>query len=390
MRKTLGFVLLGLAGFLVTTALLTLIYVPGQVKKTPLDVNSDTQLTGRAAYLSEPMTDVRYLSRTVADGTASDGDVVVFDNLTCLWRAAPDSTGSCPGDDETTISIATDRFATDRVTALAVNDEAYVGAGAEPKDGLINKFPFGVAQKSYQVWDGLLGRAVEAKFDGEEEINGLNTYKFLIEFTDEPAEISEGISGTFSDTKRLWIDPVTGSIIDQSEQQKRVLDSGDNALDLDVSFTDAQVQANVDAAKESGGLLRTLGLVPWIAFGLAALAALGGIFLVRGASSGSTDGSEDVSLDEMTAQQPALTTRRSAGLPPHPGWQASVVHGAVGPGRVATTMSVPGSSAPRSGDQPPHTEALCSGHSGSTTSVSTSPAATTCRTRSPRVRWCSA
>ena len=157
-----------------------------------------------------------------------------------------------------------------------------------------------IRDRSYQVWDGLLGRAVEAKFDGEEEINGLNTYKFLIEFTDEPAEISEGISGTFSDTKRLWIDPVTGSIIDQSEQQKRVLDSGDNALDLDVSFTDAQVQANVDAAKESGGLLRTLGLVPWIAFGLAALAALGGIFLVRGASSGSTDGSEDVSLDEMT------------------------------------------------------------------------------------------
>ena len=300
MRKTLGFVLLGLAGFLATTALLTIIYVPGQVKKTPLDVNSDTQLTGRAAYLSEPMTDVRYLSRTVADGKASDGDVVVFDNLTCLWRAAPDSTGSCPGDDESTISIATDRFATDRVTALAVNDEAYVGAGAEPKEGLINKFPFGVEQKSYQVWDGLLGRTVEAKFDGEEEINGLNTYKFLIEFTDEPAEISEGISGTFSYTKRLWIDPVTGSIIDQSEQQKRVLDSGDNALDLDVSFTDAQVQANVDAAKESGGLLRTLGLVPWIAFGLAALAALGGIFLVRGASSGSTDGSEDVSLDEMT------------------------------------------------------------------------------------------
>ena len=93
---------------------------------------------------------------------------------------------------------------------------------------------------------------------------------------------------------------MTGSIIDQSEQQKRVLDSGDNALDLDVSFTDAQVQANVDAAKESGGLLRTLGLVPWIAFGLGALAALGGIFLMRGASNGTTGGAEDVSLDEMT------------------------------------------------------------------------------------------
>ena len=300
MRKTLGFVLLGLAGFLVTTALLTLIYVPGQVKKTPLDVNSDTQLTGRAAYLSEPMTDVRYLSRTVADGKASDGDVVVFDNLTCLWRAAPRPPRRRPRGDEGPTRIAARRFAPARVPALAVKEGGYVGGGAEPKEGLINKFPFGVEQKSYQVWDGLLGRTVEAKFDGEEEINGLNTYKFLIEFTDEPAEISEGISGTFSDTKRLWIDPVTGSIIDQSEQQKRVLDSGDHALDLDVSFTDAQVQANVDAAKESGGLPRTLGLVPGVALGLGAPAALGGIFLVRGASNGTTGGAEDVSLDEMT------------------------------------------------------------------------------------------
>ena len=49
MRKTVGFVLLGLAGFLLTAALLAQFYVPGQVQKTPLDVNTTTRLSGNAA-----------------------------------------------------------------------------------------------------------------------------------------------------------------------------------------------------------------------------------------------------------------------------------------------------------------------------------------------------
>ena len=62
------------------------------------------------------------------------------------------------------MTAGTDRFATDRVTAVAVNDEKYVGVGAEPHEGLVNKFPFDVEQKTYPIWDGLLGRAVEATF----------------------------------------------------------------------------------------------------------------------------------------------------------------------------------------------------------------------------------
>ena len=52
-------------------------------------------------------------------------------------------------------------------------------------------------------------------------------------------------------------------------------------------------------------------------------------------------------------------------------------------------MAVPGKRAPRSGDHWPHTRSRPVGHSGSTRSSSTSPAATMSRIRSPRVRWCS-
>ena len=49
MRKTLGPLLLGVGGFLLTTALLVLLCVPGQLKKTPRHVNSLTQLAGEAS-----------------------------------------------------------------------------------------------------------------------------------------------------------------------------------------------------------------------------------------------------------------------------------------------------------------------------------------------------
>ena len=58
-------------------------------------------------------------------------------------------------------------------------------------------------------------------------------------------------------------------------------------------------------------------------------------------------------------------------------------------GRWQTKMAVPGKSAPRSGDHWPQTRSRPAGHSGSTRSSSTSPAATTSRIRSPTVRWCS-
>ena len=64
------------------------------------------------------------------------------------------------------------------------------------------------------------------------------------------------------------------------------------------------------------------------------------------------------------------------------------VHGGAQP-RSVTKIAVPGISRPRSGDQPPHSCSRSDGHSGSTRSISRKPAATSSRTRSPRVRWCS-
>ena len=74
---------------------------------------------------------------------------------------------------------------------------------------------------------------------------------------------------------------------------------------------------------------------------------------------------------------------------------ASSAPGLTEPGRIVTPACgrrrwrCPGMRRPRSGDQPPHGSSWPSGHSGSTRSTSTSPAAAISRTRSPSVRWCS-
>ena len=295
MRKTVGFVLLGLAGFLLTAALLAQFYVPGQVMKTPLDVNTTTRLSGNAAVLpSGAGSAVKAVSRSVADGEASDDEVVVFDTFSCLIKDPDGTAPDCVDDTDTDkrlVTAGTDRFATDRVTATAVNEERYTGVGAEPHDGLINKFPFDVQQETYPFWDGLVGRAVNAEFQGEEEIDGLLTYRFLISLVDEPAEISNGISGLYSTEKTLWIDQGTGSIIDQSEAQVRKLDDGTTVLDLELSFTDETVAANVEDARANNSQLNLVARAPVILGILGVLALAGGLLLVlagRSGGSGST------------------------------------------------------------------------------------------------------
>jgi DUF3068 family protein len=292
MRKTVGFVLLGLAGFLLTAALLAQFYVPGQVQKTPLDVDTTTRLSGTAAALPTGAgSAVKAVRRSVADGEASDDQVIVFDTFSCLITDPDGTAPDCVDDtdpDKRLVTAGTDRFATDRVTATAVNEERYVGVGAEPHDGLVNKFPFDVQQETYPFWDGLVGRAVNAEFQGEEDIDGLRTYKFLVSLVDEPAEISNGVSGLYSTEKTMWVDQGTGSIIDQSEAQVRKLDDGTTVLDVELSFTDETVAESVEEAKANNSQLSLVARAPIVLGILGVLALAGGLFLTLAGRSGTT------------------------------------------------------------------------------------------------------
>jgi hypothetical protein len=280
-------VLLALGAFLLVIGLMASFWAPGQVKRTPLDTDSVTRLAGTADKLNPATGDVENLdvkatSITKADSKRSDDNVIVFVNTLCLVIDEGDVPDCVDAQDpeKRLISASTDVFATDRSDAMAVNGK-YLPAGAEEKEGLINKWPFDAEKKTYPYWDGILGAPVDATYDSTETLEGLETYKYHVLVEEEPAEILDGVQGVYSQDKYLWIDPTTGSIIKQTQHEVRALEDGSVLLDLDLSFTDDQVADNVDSADESGGKIDLITkTVPLVGFIGGALALLAGAYLV--------------------------------------------------------------------------------------------------------------
>jgi hypothetical protein len=306
MRRIAGTVLLGLFGFLLAAGLVAQFYAPGALTKTPLDIDSLTKLTGEGSYLGEPVTPVKVWKRTQAVADTSTSDVIVMRDFSCVMKDpegnAPDEPVCLDDSDPRLISASEELFATDRVSGMAVNDPEYIGTTGEEREGLVNKFPFDTQQETYPLWDGVLGAPVDAVFADVEDIDGLETYRFTVSISEAPIEVAEGVPGFYNDDRSIWVDPVTGTFIDQQQHQVRSLEDGGTALDLTLGFTPDTVQTNVDSARSNGRLLGILALVPWIAYLLALGALVGGILLLRSAPPAPArhrSDAEDVTFDEL-------------------------------------------------------------------------------------------
>ena len=259
---------------LVALAILAQFWAPGQLMKTPLDTDSTTLLDGTAELSNgDGGTDefpVKAFSVTHADSERSDSDVIVFQNSSCLVKDEGDIDECVSADDpqERLISASTDDFATDRRTAEAVDDPKYLPPSAESKEGLVNKWPFEAEKKDYQYWDGYAGQAVDAVYDGTADVDGLEVYVYKISVSDAPIELSDGVQGTYSTDREIWIDPTTGAIVNQFESQERLDEDGNTFLALDYGFTDEQVAGNAEDAKSNASSLNlvtnTVPLIGWI------------------------------------------------------------------------------------------------------------------------------
>lgn len=284
MRKIIAGLLLGLGSFLLVAALTAAFWGADAAKKTPLDTASETNLSGTADKLN-PVTGeieslaVKATSLTEVDAELSDDEVVVFVSTVCLVVDQGDVPDCVDDSDERLVSASSDVFATDRHTAEALNAPQYLPPSAEEKEGLVNKWPFDARRSNYDYWDGMVGEAVPAVYEGSEDIEGLTTYKYVVDVPETPATVVGEVEGIYSTEKELWIDPVTGSIIKQTQHEVRTLDSGDPLLDLQLGFTDEQVSENVEAAKENGGRLQMLERTVPLAAG-----ALGLVLLLAGAA----------------------------------------------------------------------------------------------------------
>lgn len=284
--KWLGLVLIGLGAFLVVAAVMAQVWAPDVVKRTPIDVNETTNLSGHVQKfdpkLGKLKSDPAYaLILTKVDSKASDGDVAVFAQTTCVVVDDGTSPHVCVTDsDPRLVSAEIDIFATDRHTALAVNNPKYLPADAVPHEGLVNKWPFDAQKKTYPYWDYYLQKPLDAVYERTEDLKGMKTYVYKVTAKDAPLEIAPGVQGTYDVVKEIWVEPQTGGIVNQTEDQQRYVD-GTKVLDLQLEFTDAQQAKFVkDVGDQRDKVDLLLNTVPIVGYAVGIPLLLIGFFLV--------------------------------------------------------------------------------------------------------------
>ncbi|WP_166194583.1 DUF3068 domain-containing protein [Nocardioides sp. IC4_145] len=285
MRVIVGRVLLGLGAFLLVAGILGVAWAPGSVKKTPVEVDQKTDLTGTALRLDTSTgetreLEVKYTSITKSDTEASDDDTVYFKQATCLVEVDGETPDCVDENDDRLISAGEATFATDRETAMAV-DGSKLPDDVEPYEGLVNKWPFDAEKKDYEVYDNVIGEPVTARYETTDEIDGLEVHVYVTETVDAPIDLGSDIDGLYSDRKEYSVDPRTGAIIKQVVDQQRSLADGTQVLDLQVEYTDEEVADNVADAEDNIASLDLLTkTVPLVGFIGGALCILAGIALI--------------------------------------------------------------------------------------------------------------
>lgn len=288
-RRTVGYLLAALGAFILIVGLLALVYAPGALKKAPLDTNTVTVLDGDALAPTNfgdlsnlESAPVKVFSETIADPDLSDGDTVSYGQRTCLVYDQGGIEDCVPEDDpgRRLIIASTDFFATDRTTGEAVNDPENLGENGTEHTGLVNKWPFDAEKTDYMIWDSVIKDSVEATFVAEEQVLGLDTYRYDVSTSADDVVVVSDLEGSYTTESSYWVEPTTGSIIKREQFQERFLDGDQLILSLDVAYTDEQVQENAQEAADSVDSLNLVTqTVPLITLPLGLVLLLGGVFL---------------------------------------------------------------------------------------------------------------
>ncbi|MBD8507479.1 DUF3068 domain-containing protein [Hoyosella sp. G463] len=318
--------LVGLAVFLLVVAALLPLYTAPKLERLPLGHESTRIMEGSGTLLDAALLakgdeapweeDVALRSQTrvtVEDPVSSETATLQAGHA--LMRA--DST---PG--RGLVSAHIDRVAIDRHDAMPAGDTmASLQVDREspavqlPRDGVQYRFPYGAAPEAYPVYDLTARASSEAEFVGDTELDGVTVRHYrqslgpvdLFRATrdqanrvgmtrsgwglvdESAADAGEIVFMTryYTVQRDLWVEPVSGTIVDAREQASQFFGTGpeDQGLPVsehDLAFTSATVATQLDAARsERDRVQLAIGAGPvsihasWIlvVLGLAALAA---------------------------------------------------------------------------------------------------------------------
>jgi hypothetical protein len=292
--------ILGLGAALLIAALLLMTYTKSKITKIPLDLDATlvSDGTGTAfdpASLSAPKFEVSKNSpvsqqQQISVEAPSNADVVTLQVGTTLRRTDKQQ-------DNGLLLALVDTVTLDRKTAMAVSSESNPGGAVQkprtieddqpptnialPHDGLAYRFPFDTEKKTYPFFDPIAQKAFDANYDGEEDVNGLTTYRFtqnvgydadgkLAEpvkyaslYDDDedsqvtapagmwgvPGEPEEPITMTrfYAAQRTFWVDPVSGTIVKTKERANQYY--AREALRPEVTFVDYTVTSNEETVE---------------------------------------------------------------------------------------------------------------------------------------------
>lgn len=304
--RAIGLVLLGLGAFLLAAALAVRLFLEPALVKYPLDQTASPTAQGTdidyfdlaaAEQLSGLEADVRQQVEGDPASPAAGDDVAV-------WNFGSTITAT----DGTLLNAGTYRVCIDRRGAVAVEcDVDHVDYDDDVAvEGLTLTFPFGTEQKDYDVFNSTTRQAFPATFEGVEEMEGLEVYRFQVSIPDPvvreldvPASVA-GADGdgtvtaevVYSNERTIWVEPTSGVIVTSQETPRTVLvgpDGEEAATILAGTFAGDEdtIADGVERAEDiSGQITMVRTVLPLALLGLGLLAILIGIRLVRRAGAG--------------------------------------------------------------------------------------------------------
>ncbi|MGC5022714.1 DUF3068 domain-containing protein [Micromonospora sp. DT47] len=168
-------------------------------------------------------------------------------------------------------------------------------------EGQVYKFPFNTEKKEYRIYDRDVRKALPARYIGTETVDGVEVYRFEQVIDDQELRMDDGrvaaLLGSFapgategkvvySNTRTVWVEPLTGSYLKVQEVQRKALvpNSGLGTVLLDATFdsTPETVAAAVERARESRQQLQTVRLYGPITLTILGVASIiGGLLVAR-------------------------------------------------------------------------------------------------------------
>ncbi len=302
--------IIGLGSALLIAALLLSTYTSSKIRKIPLNIDQTLVSAGTGTAMDPASLSAGVGAKFIIDKnvplvsqqamtveTPANAQVVTFQVGTTVRRSDKQK-------DNGLLLAMVDTVTLNRSTAEAVSDDERPGGSVQkprtieddkppttialPHDGLSYRFPFNTEKKSYPYFDPIAQKAFDANYDGEDDVNGLTTYRFTQNVGyDADGKLTEplkyaslydqnadgevtaraelwGIEGDpyepikmtryYAAQRTFWVDPVSGTIVKAEERANHYyardpLKPEAEVVDYKVTSTEQTVESQVAAAR---------------------------------------------------------------------------------------------------------------------------------------------